>query len=107
MLADDKPRRAQLHPSRKNALDWALYTVKFDAARGEVAIRMDDGRVGRARVGKLAYGYDGDLHIEELGGPSLGLQKRAMERPHGVCPGIGREHIHWPWPRWLALFAGC
>lgn len=78
-LADGKHRRAQLHPSRKNALDWTLYTVKFDAARGEVAIRMDDGRVGRARVGKLAYGYDGDLHIEELGGPSFGFTKAGDE----------------------------
>lgn len=74
-LADGKPRRVQLHPSRKNALDWTLYTVKFDAARGEVAIRMDTGASGRARVGKLAYGYDGDLHIEELGGPSFGFTR--------------------------------
>ncbi|HQW34475.1 MAG TPA: metal-dependent hydrolase [Thermoflexales bacterium] len=74
-LADGKPRRVQLHPSRKSALDWTLYTVRFDAAHGEVSIRMDNGQTGRARVGKLAYGYDGDLHIEELGGPSFEFTK--------------------------------
>lgn len=74
-LADGKPRRVQLHPSRKSALDWTLYAVKFDALRGEVSIRMDNGQTGRARVGQLAYGYDGDLRVEELGGPSFGFTK--------------------------------
>ena len=81
-LAQAGPRIVQLHPVRRGAIDWLLYTIRFDVARGDVVVTMDDaltngeqqvvGRVvGRARAGLLDYTYDGDLAIIELGGPSL------------------------------------
>ncbi|MCW1968212.1 MAG: metal-dependent hydrolase [Anaerolineae bacterium] len=76
-LADGKPRIAQLHPTRRGVVNWVLYSLRFDVANGDVVVRLADHvhdakpRIGRAHVGPLDYGYDGEIHIEELGGPSL------------------------------------
>lgn len=72
---DGRPRRVQFHPTRRGLIDWVLYSVQFDAARGDVVIAFDDGRTGRAPAGKLAYGYDGGIHIETLGGPSFKFER--------------------------------
>jgi membrane-bound metal-dependent hydrolase YbcI (DUF457 family) len=71
-LSQQCPRVVQLHPLRRGVADWLLYTVCFDVAHGDVVVRMDqDGSEGRAHVGNIDYTYEGNLHVEELGGPSL------------------------------------
>lgn len=72
---EGRPRRVQFHPTRRGLIDWVLYSVQFDAARGEVVIAFDDGRRGRAQAGALAYGYDGAIRIETLGGPSFKFER--------------------------------
>lgn len=76
-LADGQPRTLQLHPTRRGVIDWVLYSLRFDTANGDVVIRLAPNianasqTLARAHVGKLDYTYDGEIHIEELGGPSL------------------------------------
>jgi membrane-bound metal-dependent hydrolase YbcI (DUF457 family) len=69
---DQRPRIVQLHPARRSAVEWVLYTLRFDVVTGNVIVTMDhDGSQGRAQCNPIRYTYDGDLHIEDLGGPSL------------------------------------
>ncbi len=71
---EGRSRIVQLHPLRLTVAEWVLYTVRFDVARGDVVVSLDcDGVEHRAHAGALDYTYDGPLHIEELGGPSLKL----------------------------------
>jgi membrane-bound metal-dependent hydrolase YbcI (DUF457 family) len=71
-VSEGRPRVVQLHPGRHGMADWVLYSVCFDVVHGDVVVTMDhDGLRGCAHVGDMTYGYDGSLHVEELGGPSL------------------------------------
>ena len=69
-LAQTSPRVVQLHPTRRSVLDWLLYSVRFDVARGDVVVTMNDEEA-RAHACPLDYTYDGALEVIELGGPSL------------------------------------
>lgn len=87
---EGRPRIVQLHPTRLTVAEWILYTVRFDVARGDVVVSLDrDGVECRAHVGSLDYTYDGPLHVEELGGPSLKL----------VPTGAGVRIEFLPWHR--------
>lgn len=107
-LAMHSPRIIQLHPLRRNAIDWVTYAVQFDDHAGEVIVTMH-GETARASVSHLRYGYDGALDVGELGGPSL----RLLPLPSGEGRGEGVElHIEFlPWHRtWshsLVLAAVC
>lgn len=72
VLEDGRPRTVQLHPARLNAINWVLYSVRFDTLNGNVCARLDgDADESMAYAGPIDYTYDGALHVEELGGPSL------------------------------------
>ncbi len=70
-----QPRIIQLHPARRSVIEWVLYSVEFDSARREVVVKIDNtASEARAPLNtNVRYEYDGALHIEELGGPSLKL----------------------------------
>jgi membrane-bound metal-dependent hydrolase YbcI (DUF457 family) len=107
-LAMNGARIIQLHPLRRNAIDWVTYSVQFDSSAGEVIVLMN-GVEARADVSNLRYGYDGPLDVGELGGPSL----RLLPHPNPLSGGGGAElHIEFlPWHRtWshsLVLAAAC
>jgi membrane-bound metal-dependent hydrolase YbcI (DUF457 family) len=109
-LAMTAPRIIQLHPLRRSAIDWVIYSVRFDDKAGEVVVTMN-GETARATVRNLRYGYDGALDIIELGGPSLKLLPSRLTG--GVGGGPSTElHIEFlPWHRtWshsLVLAAAC
>lgn len=98
-----RPRIVQLHPVRVTVAEWILYTVRFDVARGDVVVSLDrDGVERRAHVGALNYTYDGPLHIEELGGPSLKL----VPTGHGVRIEFLPWHRAWSHSLVIALGLG-
>jgi hypothetical protein len=98
-----RPRIVQFHPTRRGPADWWLYTLRFDMAQGDVVIRLDhDGSAGRAHVGRLDYTYEGDLHIEELGGPSL----RFCPSPEGMRIEFLPWHRQWTHSLVLAALVG-
>ncbi|MCS7060486.1 MAG: metal-dependent hydrolase [Anaerolineae bacterium] len=100
---EGRPRVVQLHPLRLTVAEWVLYTVRFDVARGDVVVSLDrDGADRRAHVGKLDYTYDGPLHIEELGGPSLKL----VPSPNGVRIEFLPWHRTWSHSLVIALALG-
>jgi hypothetical protein len=70
-LDDGAPRIVQFHPLRRGVVDWVLYEVAFDSFSGNVRVAIDGGQSATAYVGPINYGYDGPIHIEELGGPSF------------------------------------
>jgi membrane-bound metal-dependent hydrolase YbcI (DUF457 family) len=96
-LAMAAPRIIQLHPLRRNAIDWVTYSVQFEDKAGEVIVTMN-GETARADVSHLRYGYDGALDVGELGGPSL----RLFPLPLGEGRGEGATELHiefLPWHR--------
>lgn len=100
---EGRPRIVQLHPARVTVAEWILYTVRFDVARGDVVVSLDrDGVERRAHVGALDYTYDGPLHIEELGGPSLKL----VPTGHGVRIEFLPWHREWSHSLVIALALG-
>ncbi|MBX7214254.1 MAG: metal-dependent hydrolase [Thermoflexales bacterium] len=98
-----RPRIVQMHPARRGVIDWALYTVRFDAARGEVSVQLTGNtREARAAAGPLDYTYDGALDISELGGPSF----RFSPGPRGVRIEFLPWHRAWTHSLVLALALG-
>ncbi|MFN3704665.1 MAG: metal-dependent hydrolase [Thermoflexales bacterium] len=73
------PRVIQLHPTRRSIAEWITYRVAINQQRGEVVVKLGDAEAS-ANCGPLAYGYDGELDIIELGGPSLKLVPDAKGR---------------------------
>jgi membrane-bound metal-dependent hydrolase YbcI (DUF457 family) len=84
--------RAQLHTIKLGPDRWRQYTVRFDADRHEVAVRVGpivntsqmpigvDDRSDWARAtvaAKLNYTYDGDINVDIFGGPSFGFVPKA------------------------------
>lgn len=104
-LAQHRARTVQLHPTRRGAIDWVLYAVRFDVAHGDVVVTLN-GETGRAHACALDYTYDGNLDIIELGGPSLRFA------PVGVGDAMKVRIEFLPWHRtWshslvLALLLG-
>lgn len=67
-----RPRIVHLHPARRGLIDWALYTIRFDPARGEALVQLSgDADAARAAAGPLDDAYDGAMDVSELGGPSF------------------------------------
>ncbi len=90
-LAQTSPRVVQLHPTRRGAIDWLLYSVRFDVAHGDVVVTMN-GIEARAHACPLDYTYDGALDVIELGGPSLKFSARPPPQPSPVNQNLrGRE----------------
>jgi membrane-bound metal-dependent hydrolase YbcI (DUF457 family) len=79
-LAQTAPRVVQLHPTRRGVIDWLLYSVRFDVARGDVVVTMN-GVEARSHACPLDYTYDGALDVIELGGPSLKFSARPSPQP--------------------------
>jgi LexA-binding, inner membrane-associated putative hydrolase len=113
-LAQTSPRVVQLHPTRRGAIDWLLYSVRFDVAHGDVVVTMN-GEVARAHACPLDYTYDGALDVIELGGPSLKFSARPpTPNPSPVGTGEGKPvrieflpwHRTWSHSLILALLAG-
>ncbi len=99
----NRPRTVHMHPARLSSADWVLYSIRFDVTAGDVIVVMDrDGATGVAHVGPLEYTYDGDLHIEELGGPSL----RFSASPGGTRVEFLPWHRVWTHSLLLALALG-
>jgi membrane-bound metal-dependent hydrolase YbcI (DUF457 family) len=85
--------RAQLHTIKLGPDRWRQYTVRFDAARNEIAVRigpvvntsqMPVGQVdnlpkpARATVhAPLNYTYDGEVNVDIFGGPSFAFVPKA------------------------------
>ena len=84
--------RAQLHTIKLGPDRWRQYTVRFDADRNEVAVRVgpivntsqmpigadDQSAWARATVAaKLNYTYDGDVNVDIFGGPSFAFVPKA------------------------------
>ena len=102
---DGRPRIVHLHPVRRSLIDWTLYTVRFDPARGEVGITLlglDPAPSASAPAGALEYGYDGAIDISELGGPSF----RFSPGPRGVQIEFLPWHRAWSHSLLLALGLG-
>ena len=100
---EGRPRIVQLHPVRLSVAEWILFSVRFDVARGDVVVSLDkDGVERRAHVGALDYTYDGPLHIEELGGPSLKL----VPSTNGVRVEFLPWHREWSHSLVIALALG-
>ncbi len=100
---DSRPRIIQLHPARRSLIDWALYTVRFDPARGKVGVRMAGmDTEALAAAGALDYAYDGAIDISELGGPSF----RFAPGPRGVQIEFLPWHRAWSHSLLIALGLG-
>ena len=84
--------RAQLHTIKLGPDRWRQYTVRFDSAHNEVAVRIGPvvntsqmvvAHVGnmptaRAKVNTpLNYTYDGEINIDIFGGPSFAFVPKA------------------------------
>jgi membrane-bound metal-dependent hydrolase YbcI (DUF457 family) len=85
--AERREVRAQLHTIKLGPDRWRQYTVRFDAARNEIAVRIgpvvntsqmpvepvaDSPRWARAKVNApLNYTYDGEVNVDIFGGPSF------------------------------------
>ena len=84
--ATQQPVRVQLHTIKLGPDRWRQYTVRFDAARREIAVRagpivntsqMPIGQESLAPFktakvnAKLNYTYDGDLNVDIFSGPSF------------------------------------
>jgi hypothetical protein len=95
----NRPRIVHLHPLRRGVADWVLYSVRFDAARGDVVVTMGDAE-GRAHVGRLDYPYEGALDVIELGGPSFAIVRGGQ--------GFRIEFLPWhrTWSHSLVLALG-
>ena len=101
--SEKRPRTIHLHPARLSVSEWVLYTVRFDMAGGDVTVMMDrDGASASAHVGMMNYTYDGDLHIEELGGPSL----RFNDSKQGILVEFLPWHRVWTHSLLIALALG-
>jgi membrane-bound metal-dependent hydrolase YbcI (DUF457 family) len=107
-LAMQAPRIIQLHPLRRSAIDWVVYSVQFDDKAGEVIVTMNE-ETARAAVQNLRYGYDGALDIIELGGPSLRLLPHPNPLPKGEGVELHIEFLPWhrTWSHSLVLAAAC
>ena len=81
-----RPVRMQLHTIKLGPDRWRQYTVRFDAARSEIAMRVGPivntsqmpirqeslAPFKTAKVNaKLNYTYDGDLNVDIFSGPSF------------------------------------
>jgi hypothetical protein len=95
----NRPRIVNLHPLRRGVADWVLYSVRFDAARGDVVVTMGDAE-GRAHVGRLDDPYEGALDVIELGGPAFAIVRGAQ--------GFRIEFLPWhrTWSHSLVLALG-
>ncbi len=71
------PRVIQLHSRRLGVIDWATWTVRFDAAARRVHVKFRDCGAC-ATAGDFDYAYDGELEAGELGGPALLLAPDAL-----------------------------
>lgn len=107
--------RAQLHTIKLGPDRWRQYTVRFDAARNEVAVRigpvvntsqMPVGQVdnlpqpARAKVdAPLNYTYDGEVNVDIFGGPSFAFVPKAT--------GVEIQFLPWhrAWSHSLTLAA--
>lgn len=86
--------RAQLHSIKLGPDRWRQYTVRFDADRNEIAVRIgpivntsqmpigdyeqQTGAFARARVNaRLNYTYDGDMNVDIFSGPSFAFLPKA------------------------------
>ena len=84
--AERREIRAQLHTIKLGPDRWRQYTVRFDAARNEIGVRIgsvvntsqmpvepvDNSPYARATVNApLNYTYDGDINVDIFGGPSF------------------------------------
>lgn len=98
-----RPRIVHLHPSRRGVMDWVLYTVRFEPARGEVAVQLAGQPVeARAPTGPLMDAYDGPIDVSELGGPSF----RFSPGPAGVRVEFLPWHRAWTHSLVIALALG-
>ncbi|MCL4506524.1 MAG: metal-dependent hydrolase [Chloroflexi bacterium] len=98
-----RPRIVHLRPARFSVTEWVLYTVRFDTAAGDVTVVMDrDGASASAHVGRMDYTYEGDLHVEELGGPSL----RFSDTGNGIQIEFLPWHRVWTHSLLIALALG-
>ncbi|MBI5567462.1 MAG: metal-dependent hydrolase [Chloroflexi bacterium] len=109
--------RAQLHTIKLGPDRWRQYTVRFDADRNEIAVRIGPvvntsqmmvGQVGnlsnaRARVNApLNYTYDGEVNVDIFGGPSFAF----VPRPDGVEIQFLPWHRSWSHSLTLAALLG-
>lgn len=84
--------RAQLHTIKLGPDRWRQYTVRFDSAHNEVAVRIGPvvntsqmvvaqvapTPTARAKVNTpLNYTYDGDINVDIFGGPSFAFVPKA------------------------------
>lgn len=109
--------RAQLHTIKLGPDRWRQYTVRFDADRNEVAVRLGpivntsqmpigaaaSTPYARASVNaKLNYTYDGDVNVDIFGGPSFAFAPKA----NGVEIQFLPWHRAWSHSLTLAVILG-
>ena len=117
--ASQRPVRAQLHTLQLGPDRWRQYTVRFDAARGEIAVRSGPivntsqrpvrpetpAPFKTAKVqAKLNYTYDGDLNVDIFSGPSFAFVPKAGGPNTG---GVEVQFLPWhrAWSHSLTLAA--
>jgi membrane-bound metal-dependent hydrolase YbcI (DUF457 family) len=91
--AERREVRAQLHTIKLGPDRWRQYTVRFDSARNEIAVRIGPvvntsqmpvepvaslPQSARAKVNApLNYTYDGEVNVDIFGGPSFAFVPKA------------------------------
>jgi membrane-bound metal-dependent hydrolase YbcI (DUF457 family) len=92
--AERREVRAQLHTIKLGPDRWRQYTVRFDSARNEIAVRIgpvvntsqmpvepvaNSPQLARAKVNTpLNYTYDGEVNVDIFGGPSFAFVPKAV-----------------------------
>jgi membrane-bound metal-dependent hydrolase YbcI (DUF457 family) len=117
--ATQRPVRVQLHTIKLGPDRWRQYTVRFDAAHRQIAVRIgpivntsqrpvrpeSPALFKTAKVNaKLNYTYDGDLNVDIFSGPSFAFVPKADGPKTG---GVEVQFLPWhrAWSHSLTLAA--